>query len=346
MTAQILLIGLLIYIGLLYSISLLTSDTPNNLTFYTANKKAPWYIVAFGMVGATLSGLTFISVPGWVASSQLSYIQMVLGYGIGYFFIATILMPLYYKFNLITIYSYLENRFGKYSYKTATIFFLISRLTGTCLRLFLVLKVLHWVVLDKLGFPFGLSAAIALICIWIYTNKSGLKTIVYTDVLQTIFMLASLGISLFVLYYALEINSQTWSVWWNDQPTTKIFFWKDWNSPQHFLKQFFSGILIAFAMTGLDQEMMQKNLSCKSLKDAQKNMFWFTIILIIVTILFLVLGVLLSSYAEYQNINIIGDRLFPFIVTQSDLGGVISYVFIFGLIAAAFSSADLSLIHI
>ena len=343
MTAQVLIFCLLIYFALLYGISYLAGNSNNNTTFFAADKKAPWYLVAFGMIGATLSGVTFISVPGWVASTQLGYVQMVLGYALGYFCIGTVLLPLYYKWNVVSIYSYLQHRFGEKSYKTGAAFFVLSRLTGTSFRLFLLLNVLHWLALDGLNVPFWASAAIALVGIWLYTKKSGIKTIIYTDTAQTLCMLIALGITTYVLFFELQLDSQSLWVWWQSQPNTQLFFWEDWSSGQHFVKQFFAGALIAFAMTGLDQEMMQKNLSCRSLKDAQKNMFWFTIALVVVTVLFLVLGVLLSAYAQSKGITAAGDDLFPMIATQSGLGAVVSYAFVFGLIAAAFSSADSSM---
>jgi Na+/proline symporter len=206
-----------------------------------------------------------------------------------------------------------------------------------------LLKVLHWLVLDGFNIPFWLSAAIALLGIWLYSKKSGIKTIIYTDTAQTLCMLIALGITIYALFFELQLDTQPLWVWWQSQPNTQLFFWEDWSSGQHFVKQFFAGVLIAFAMTGLDQEMMQKNLSCRSLKDAQKNMFWFTIALVIVTLLFLVLGVLLSAYAQSKGIVAVGDNLFPMIATQSALGAVVAYAFVFGLIAAAFSSADSSM---
>ena len=343
MTAQVLIFCLLIYFAVLYGISYLAGNSNNNTTFFAADKKAPWYLVAFGMIGATLSGVTFISVPGWVASTQLGYVQMVLGYALGYLCIGTVLLPLYYKWNVVSIYSYLQHRFGEKSYKTGAAFFVLSRLTGTSFRLFLLLNVLHWLALDGLNVPFWASAAIALVGIWLYTKKSGIKTIIYTDTAQTLCMLIALGITAYVLFFELQLDTQSLWVWWQSQPNTQLFFWEDWSSGQHFVKQFFAGALIAFAMTGLDQEMMQKNLSCRSLKDAQKNMFWFTIALVVVTVLFLVLGVLLSAYAQSKGIAAAGDDLFPMIATQSGLGAVVSYAFVFGLIAAAFSSADSSM---
>ena len=343
MTAQVLIFCLIIYFAVLYGISHLAGNSNNNATFFAADKKAPWFLVAFGMIGATLSGVTFISVPGWVASTQLGYVQMVLGYALGYLCIGTVLLPLYYKWNVVSIYAYLQHRFGEKSYKTGATFFVLSRLTGTSFRLFLLLKVLHDLALDELNVPFWASAAIALVGIWLYTKKSGIKTIIYTDTAQTLCMLIALGITAYALFFELQLGTQSLWKWWQSQPNTQLFFWEDWSSGQHFVKQFFAGALIAFAMTGLDQEMMQKNLSCRSLKDAQKNMFWFTIALVVVTLMFLILGVLLSAYAQSKGIAAAGDDLFPTVATQSGLGAVVAYAFVFGLIAAAFSSADSSM---
>lgn len=343
MAANMLAIGLLLYFGILFTISKVLSKSNSNTAFFTANKNAPWYLVAFGMIGATLSGVTFISVPGWVQTTQLSYVQMVLGYGVGYFFIATVLLPLYYKWKLVSIYVYLAERFGTVTHKTGASFFVLSRIVGTGFRLFLVLKVFHWIALDAWQIPFWLSAAIALFGIWLYTQKTGIKTIIYTDTIQTICMLISLGLGIYILGNTLEVEASSFWTWWQEQENTQVFFWNDLNSGQHFLKQFFAGALIAFAMTGLDQEMMQKNLSCRTLHDAQKNMFWFTLALIFVTCLFLVLGVLLTAYATANGISTSGDNLFALIATQSGLGNVLAYTFVMGLIAAAFSSADSSL---
>ena len=343
MSVQTLIFCLLTYFAILYGISYLAGNSYNNTTFFTADKKAPWYLVAFGMIGATISGVTFISVPGWVETTQLAYVQMVLGYALGYLCIGTVLLPLYYKWNVVSIYTYLQFRFGEKSYKTGAAFFILSRLIGTSFRLFLLLKVLHWLALDELNIPFWASAATALVAIWVYTKKSGIKTIIYTDTVQTLCMLITMGITAYVLFFELQLDTQSLLVWWQSQPNTQLFFWEDWSGGQHFVKQFFAGALIAFSMTGLDQEMMQKNLSCHSLKDAQKNMFWFTIIMVVVTLLFLILGVLLSAYAQSKGIAAAGDNLFPTIATQSDLGAVVAYAFVFGLIAAAFSSADSSM---
>ena len=237
---------MLVYFGVLYGISRVVSKNNSNATFFSANKNAPWYLVAFGMIGASLSGLTFVSVPGWVASTQLGYVQMVLGYALGYLFIGTILLPLYYKWNVVSIYSYLRYRFGVKTHKTGASFFILSRLTGTSFRLFLVLKVLHWIALDALDIPFWISAAVAIFGIWLYTQKTGIKTIIYTDIAQTIFMLIALCVGVYVLVEALQLDAASWWTWWQAQPTTQVFFWDDWNSGQHFIKQFLAGARACF----------------------------------------------------------------------------------------------------
>ena len=350
MTAQMLVFCFLIYFALLYSISYIVGNSDSNASFFAADKKAPWYLVAFGMIGATLSGVTFISVPGWVTTTQLGYVQMVLGYALGYLCIGTLLLPLYYKWNVVSIYTYLQHRFGEKSYKTGAAFFILSRITGTSFRLFLLLKVLHWLVLDEHNIPFWLSAAVALLGIWLYTKKSGIKTIIYTDTAQTLCMLIALSITIYALFFELQLDTQSLWVWWQSQPNTQLFFWEDWSSGQHFIKQFFAGALIAFAMTGLDQDMMQKNLTCKSLKDAQKNMIYFSIVLVFVTFLFMLLGALLYIYSGHYNIEIPlmdgqprTDLLFPEIALNGGLGLTLAIIFMLGLIAAAYSSADSAL---
>ena len=249
-------------------------------------KKSPWYIVSFGMIGASLSGVTFVSVPGWVEASQFSYMQMVLGYILGYFIIGAILLPLYYRLNLISIYTYLESRFGFYSYKTGASFFIISRVIGASFRLFLVANILQLLVFDSWHIPFWFTVIITILLIWVYTFRSGIKTIVWTDSLQTLCMLLAVGVCVYEISALMNYNWQDiiHQVMHNEK--TRIFFFNDYSSGQYFWKQFFAGAFIAVVMTGLDQDMMQKNLTCRSLKDAQKNMFWFTIVLTFVNLIF------------------------------------------------------------
>jgi Na+/proline symporter len=331
------------YFVALILISYFTGKNANNDAFFKANRQSPWYIVAFGMIGASLSGVTFISVPGWVEASQFSYLQVVLGYVLGYLVIGTVLLPLYYKMNLTSIYTYLENRFGTYSYKTGASFFLLSRVVGSSFRLFLVANVLQIILFDALGIPFWATVTMTITLIWLYTFKSGIKTIVYTDTLQTLCMLIAVGASIYYISDDLGIQGGDLISHISTSEFSKIFFFDDFKSADYFWKQFFSGAFIAIVMTGLDQDMMQKNLTCRNLKDAQKNMFWFTIVLTFANLLFLTLGVLLTEYASQNGISASKDDLFPVIATQSGLGVGIATFFVLGLIAAAYSSADSAL---
>jgi Na+/proline symporter len=331
------------YFVALILISYFTSKNANNDAFFKANRQSPWYIVAFGMIGASLSGVTFISVPGWVEASQFSYMQVVLGYILGYLVIGTVLLPLYYKMNLTSIYTYLETRFGTYSYKTGASFFLLSRIVGSSFRLFLVANVLQIILFDALGIPFWATVVMTIALIWLYTFRSGIKTIVYTDTLQTLCMLIAVGTSIYYISDDLGIQGADLISHISNSEFSKIFFFDDFKSADYFWKQFFSGAFIAIVMTGLDQDMMQKNLTCRNLKDAQKNMFWFTIVLVFANLLFLTLGVLLTEYASQNGISASKDDLFPVIATQGSLGVGIAAFFVLGLIAAAYSSADSAL---
>ncbi len=341
MSTYLLLSILLCYFVLLTVIAQLTRGKEDNQTFFIANRSAPWYLVAFGMIGASLSGVTFISVPGWVEVSGFSYFQMVLGYIVGYFVIGAVLLPLYYEYKLTSIYTYLSNRFGIRTYKTGASFFVLSRIVGASFRLYLVASVLQWVIFEQIGVPFWVTVIATICLIWLYTHKSGIKTIIWTDVLQTLFMLIALALSVYYITSALKIDSLIG--WLGQQDNAQIFYFDDYNSPYFFWKQFLSGALIAIVMTGLDQDMMQKNLACRSLRDAQKNMFWFTLVLSIVNFMFLLLGTLLTAFAIANGIDAQGDELFPIVATQSQLGLGLSVVFLLGLIAAAYSSADSAL---
>lgn len=330
------------YFGVLILISFFTGKKSTNAAFFSANKQSPWYLVAFGMIGASLSGVTFISVPGWIEASQFSYMQVVLGYILGYLVIGTVLLPLYYKLNLTSIYTYLDERFGNYSYKTGATFFLISRVVGSSFRLYLVANVLQIILFDELGIQFWQTVTITVLLIWLYTFKSGIKTIVWTDTLQTLFMLVSVGVAIYYISKDLGIDGGNLMGYILNSDLSKTFFFDDIKSGNYFWKQFISGAFIAIVMTGLDQDMMQKNLTCKTLKDAQKNMFWFTIVLTIVNFVFLSLGLLLTVYAQQNGIDAHKDDLFP-ILAQNHLGIGVFVFFILGLIAAAYSSADSAL---
>ncbi len=340
------------YFGLLILISYLTSGKGDSKAFFTGNRQSPWYIVAFGMIGASLSGVTFISVPGQVgaliSSSEpiykaFSYFQLVLGYLLGYFVIANVLMPMYYRLNLISIYSFLNQRFGIKAYKTGSIFFLLSQSMGASLRLFLVVGVLQIAIFDAYNIPFVVTVMLTILLIWAYTFKGGIKTIVWTDTLQTFFMLLAVGISIYYIADKLDLSFGGFIATIDDHPYSKIFIW-DWQSSKYFFKQFFSGAFIAIVMTGLDQNMMQKNLTCKNIGEAKKNMYWFSFILVPANFLFLSLGLLLYMYAAKMGIAIPErtDDLYP-ILALKHFSPFIGIVFLLGIIAAAFSSADSAL---
>ncbi|WP_434035349.1 sodium:solute symporter [Formosa sp. 4Alg 33] len=342
MSATQIILLIAAYFGVLILISYITGKKTDNNAFFKGNKQSPWYVVAFGMIGASLSGVTFISVPGWIEASQFSYMQVVFGYIVGYLVIGTVLLPLYYKLNLTSIYTYLETRFGNYSYKTGASFFLISRIIGASFRLFLVANVLQIILFDDLGIQFWQTVTITVLLIWLYTFKSGIKTIVWTDTLQTLFMLIAVGVTIYSVSQDLDFGGKTALNFILDSDLSKMFFFDDIKTANYFWKQFISGAFIAIVMTGLDQDMMQKNLTCKSLKDAQKNMFWFTIVLTITNFVFLSLGLLLTVYAQQNGIDAHKDDLFP-ILAKNHLGTGVFIFFLLGLIAAAYSSADSAL---
>ena len=334
-----------VYFTVLLVISWLTSRNAGNAAFFLGNRKSPWYVVAFGMIGASLSGVTFISVPGWVGDSQFSYMQMVLGYLLGYFVIANVLMPLYYKLNLTSIYTYLDSRFGSHTYKTGASFFLLSRAIGTAFRLFLVSNVLQISIFDAWNVPFWTTVVITILLIWLYTFRGGIKTIIWTDLLQTLFMLTAVGITILVISRQMGMNLSSLYNTISESEYARIFFFDDLNDKRFFLKQFLSGVFISIVMTGLDQDMMQKNLSCRNIHDAKKNMYWFSLVLVPVNLMFLSLGALLFIYSGYVGLDLParGDDLYPIIATQGYLTPAVSILFLLGLVAAAYSSADSAL---
>ncbi|MBT6777029.1 sodium:solute symporter [bacterium] len=341
MNSIYIVVCIILYFLFLSAISWFTGKNDTNESFFLGNKSSPWYIVAFGMIGTSLSGVTFISVPGWVESSQFSYMQMVFGYLLGYAFIGAVLMPLYYRLNLTSIYTYLSDRFGLASYKTGSIFFIISRTIGASFRLYIVARVLHLSVFQSWGVPFYLTVSITILLIWFYTFRGGIKTIIWTDTLQTFFMLLALALSVYLIGKDLGLNYASIFPFIIESDYSKIFFWE---GDQHFLRRFFTGAFIAIVMTGLDQDMMQKNLSCRNIKEAQKNMMYFSLSLVIVNLLFLCLGALLYSIAGKYGISFSKpDDLFPAVVLSETLGFPLILIFILGLIAAAYSSADSAL---
>ena len=342
----LIIIGLvIIYFLFLVLISWYTGRNANNDTFFIGNRKSPWFLVAFGMIGASLSGVTFISIPGWVGISQFSYMQMVLGYLLGYLFIANILMPVYYKLQLTSIYTYLEQRFGFWSYKTGASIFLVSRFMGASLRLYLSASVLQLVLFDKLGMPFWGTTLIIILFIWLFTFKGGIKTVVWTDTIQTTFMLASLVMCVYFISQKLNMSFGQIVHTLRESEYSRMFFFDDWSDRRHFFKQFVSGALITIVMTGMDQDLMQKNLSCKNIKDARKNMYWFSLTLIPVNFLFLTLGALLYIFVHQTGFTMPehSDQLLPLIATQSFMPSAFLAIFVIGLVSSTYSSADSAL---
>jgi len=345
MSTSLIITVIIGYFTTLFVISYFTSRNANNDTFFIGNRKSPWYLVSIAMIGTSISGVTFISVPGWVLTSQFSYMQMVLGYLLGYFVIANVLLPLYYRLNLKSIYTYLEMRFGFYSYKTGAVLFLVSRIIGSAFRLFIVSNVLQLSVFNALGVPFWVTVSITVLLIWLYTRKGGVRTVLWTDSFQAIAMITA--VTLTVYYISADLNltftgifetissSSLSRIWFFDDPNQRFYFWK----------QFLGGAFITIVMTGLDQDQMQKNLSCRNYKDARKNMYWYGFAFLPVNLLFLSLGVLLHAFAMQKGIPLPAqtDNLFPTLVTQGYMPQVVGILFFLGLIAAAYSSADSAL---
>ena len=350
MQAVHILIIIATYFCLLLSISYFTGRRDSNQDFFKADKKSPWYIVAFGMIGASLSGVTFISVPGWVQESQFSYLQIVFGYFFGYIVIAYLLLPIYYKLNITSIYEYLNIRFGNISHKTGAFFFFVSRVLGAAFRLFLVATVLQYFIFDAWNIPFELTVVFSILLIWVYTFKGGINTIVWTDTLQTFFMIFAVLTAIYTLNEYFILNDINISNSAELKKYTKIFFNEDFLDKKYWLKSFLGGMFIAIAMTGLDQDMMQKNLTCRNVKEAQWNIISLGTVLIVVNFIFLFLGALLFVYAQKNHIEIPtingevkSDLLFPEIALNHNLGAPLAIIFILGLIAAAYSSADSAL---
>ncbi len=345
-----LLLIILAYFIILIVISFITGKDDSNTAFFKANKKSPWYVVAFGMIGASLSGVTFISVPGWVQSTQFSYMQIVFGYFLGYIVIAFILIPLYYRLNITSIYEYLKQRFGKTSHKTGAFFFFISRMLIASFRLFLVTSVLQYFIFDAWDIPFEITVIFSVLLIWIYTFRSGIKTIVWTDILQTFLMLFAVIATIYVILYKLDFSFSEILQSDSYKQYNKVLFTEDFYDKKYFFKSVLGGMFITIAMTGLDQDNMQKNLTCKNTKEAKWNVISLGFILILVNLIFLFLGALLFIYAEKFNIsipvidgNVKTDLLYPEIALNGNLGIPLAIIFILGLIAAAYSSADSAL---
>jgi Na+/proline symporter len=339
-----------LYFGGLLLIAYLTSKNSTAESYFSGNHTSPWYAVAFGMIGDSLSGVTYISVPGKVGGANFSYLQLVLGYFVGYFIISKVLLPIYYKMNLVSIYTYLETRFGRHTQKTGAFFFILSRILGASGRLYLAAGVIQFFVFDQIKsvhVPFWLSVSVILVLMLLYTYKGGIKTLVWTDTFQSLFLVLGVVVSIAIIIDKMDIGFGQAITNIASSDYSKTFFW-DWHKSNYFVKEFIGGIFIAVAMTGLDQNMMQKNLSCKSLADAQKNIFWFSIVMVIVNIFFLSLGVLLYQYYAHAAIDlpmnaetgkIITDKVFPNLALNH-LGMFAGLIFIIGLTAATFSSAD------
>jgi SSS family transporter len=341
----LLVLGMILgYFLLLMLVSQLTSRKADNAAFFLGNRKSPWFVVAFGMLGASLSGVTFISVPGWVLDTNFTYMQMVMGYFLGYLVIAFVLLPLYYRMNLTSIYGYLDKRFGLSAYKTGAAFFLLSRTIGASFRLFIVAEVLQLVVFDAWNVPFWVTVILTILFIWLYTFRGGIKTIIWTDTLQTTLMLTAVVATLVIIAKQMDLSFIGMVDVIRDSDYSRMFVFDDWQSRQHFFKQFLSGMLITIVMTGLDQDMMQKNLSCRNLKEAKTNMVTYGLAFIPFNLLFLSLGVLLVVFSQSNGIALPadGDHLYP-LLAQSQLGNVVLALFILGLTASAYSSADSAL---
>ena len=345
LSPEIILITVLSYFAILTLVSYITGREDNNKVFFKANKSSNWLIVAFGMVGASLSGVTFISVPGWVEDTQFTYFQVVLGYLVGYLFVATILLPIYYRLGLTSIYEYLDQRFGKNSYLVGSVFFLISRVLGASFRLFLVAIVLQEFVFDSMKIPFEITVIFSILLIWLYTKRGGIKTIVWTDTIQTTFMILAVILSIIYINKSLDWSITEFLYSSDLKEYNRIFVMDNFLERNFFWKHFIGGAFITICMTGLDQDMMQKNLTCRNIDEAKKNMVLFSFILVFVTFLFILLGALLYIYAYKSNISIPtnSDLLFPKISLEGGLGQFVGITFILGLIAAAYSSADSAL---
>lgn len=334
------------YFGILLLVAWITGRKgTSNEAFFLGNRKSPWYIVSIGMIGTSLSGVTFVSVPGMVRNIDMTYMQTVFGFFVGYILIARVLLPLYYKLQLTSIYSYLDDRIGRRGYKTGASFFLLSKIVGAAARLYLVVLILQTYVFETWNIPFAVTVILSIFMVWLYTFRSGIQTIIWTDTLQALCLIAMLIVIIWQVKDKMDLDFGGMVQTLRESPHFRIFEWHDWVSTQHFAKQFFSGIFITIVMTGLDQDMMQKNLSCKSLKEAQKNMYTYGFAFTPVNFLFLSLGVLLLTLASQQHITLPAqnDDILPMFCTSGILGGSILIFFTIGIIAAAFSSADSAL---
>ena len=337
---MMILATVLAYFAILFGISHLTSRRADNSTFYRANRRAPWYMVAFGMVGASISGVTFVSVPGMVLSSQMTYLQMCLGFIVGYLVIAFVLLPLYYRLNLTSIYTYLGQRLGERSYPTGACFFLLSKMTGAAVRFYVVCIILQQFVFEPVGIPFIVNVLAMVTLIWLYTRRGGIGTLVFTDTFQTICLFTALIMIILSVTDQLHLSVSEAMTTISNNEMSRIFVFDDWVSPHNFWKQFLSGAFIAIVMTGLDQDMMQKNLTCKSLRDAQKDMCTYGVAFVPANLLFLALGVLLTMVL---GTGLKGDEMLPAYILGNSHSQLLMMLFTIGIVAASFSSADSAL---
>lgn len=342
---MVIILTILAYFAVLLLFSRITSRRANNNTFYRGDRRSPWYMVAFGMVGASISGITFVGVPGMAMQSGMTYLQMCLGFIVGYFLVAFVLLPVYYRYNLTTIYTYLLHRFGNRSYKTGASFFLLSKMTGAAVRFFVVCFILQRFVLDGIGVPFWLTVPSMVLLIWLYTRKGGIKTLVWTDTFQTLCMFAALLLIIHKVMGQLGFTPMETMAAISQDEHSRIFVFDDWVSRQNFWKQFLSGIFVVIVMTGLDQDMMQKNLTCKTLQEAQKDMCCYGFAFVPANLLFLSLGVLLMMLAKAQGVGLpdAPDDLLPMFAASGVLGSMVTVFFTIGVVAASFSSADSAL---
>ena len=344
---MIILISILVYFAILFGISRLTSKKADNSTFYRANRRAPWYMVAFGMIGASISGVTFVSVPGMVLTSQMTYLQMCLGFIVGYLVIAFVLLPLYYRLNVTTIYTYLGQRLGQRSYLTGASFFLLSKMTGAAVRFYVVCIILQQFVFSPAGIPFAVNVVVMVLLIWLYTRRGGIGTLVFTDSFQTLCLFTALILIILSVIDQMHLSVSEAITTIANSEMSRVFVFDDWMSPHNFWKQFLSGVFVAIVMTGLDQDMMQKNLTCKTLRDAQKDMCTYGMAFVPANLLFLSLGILLAILAGGE-VTMKGDALLPtYIQSCSDLSPLTAHLlplfFAIGIVAASFSSADSAL---
>ena len=343
---MLIIITVLLYFAALMLFSRITArHGDNNQTFFRANRRSPWYMVAFGMVGASISGITFVSVPGMTMFTGMTYVQMCIGFILGYFAVAFVLLPVYYRLNLTTIYTYLKERLGMRSYKTGAWFFLISKMTGAAVRFYVVCIILQRFVLDAIGVPFALTVVAMVALIWLYTRRGGIKTLVWTDTFQTTCMFAALILIIYNVMGQLGMSATDAVKAIATDEHSRMFVMDDWISKQNFWKQFLSGAFVVIVMTGLDQDMMQKNLTCRTLREAQKDMCTYGFAFVPANILFMALGVLLMQLAQKDGIALpaSGDELLPMFAATGRLGSTVVVLFTIGIVAASFSSADSAL---